>query len=369
MLVTFIITFFAILFAYISGITSNNQQPYTKLSKVDWLFVSFLIIFLFQALRYDFGNDYIGYEERFYKIKAIDLDFNSLIKFSESHRTEIGYVFLCRFFPVNNFFIFIAIWSLINCFVYYNLIKNYVPPKYHWFALAIYLLIPTGMLIQLSALRQVIAIWFFVWAFKYFRSGDFIRYTIIILTGGLIHTSILFFIPLYFLQSKKILKDKLLYIFFTIFIGLFFVERSFQSLISPFIVKYFDRYAYTTRDYIELRSQTVTEIFIKIIIFSMIMFTYQHRNLFLRRVSILASFFIIFAMFISILPQLDRLTMYFIPFLIIILPYSLMSIKNIIIRNALTFLIIIYYIKQLYTMFYSDVWSEKYFIYKTIFSI
>lgn len=333
------------------------------------LFVSFLLLFLFQAIRYDYGNDYMLYSRNFDAIKSTVFSRYELFKFSEDKRLEIGFVYLIKLFPFTNFFAFVTIWSFVNCIVYYSIIKKYVPQNYYWFALAVYLFCPLGMLIQSSAFRQTIAIWIFVWAFKYLKNQNLIKYLIVMTIGGLIHKSCFILIPLYFLGNVKLLKDKLIYVFPAIFILLLFINLSIKENILPFVDKYFNTYLrYTMNNYDELlREQTLVEILVKVFLLVLILYSYRVGNLLQRKYSVLAAFFVLFFSLVGVVFLLDRISMYFIPFLIITLPNAIFNIKNVIVRYMSMGLIVGYYSIQFFRIFYSETWGAHFIIYQTIF--
>ena len=90
--------------------------------------ISFLIIFFFLALRYNFGNDYKGYLTDF-------LEFNNYDKVSyfniADFHYEPGWLILCRIFKGPGFFAMVAFLAAFNCMAYYFLIHRYVPRRYY----------------------------------------------------------------------------------------------------------------------------------------------------------------------------------------------------------------------------------------------
>lgn len=359
MIPTIVLGIFAVSFAFLAKYKNLRYG----------LEISFFLIFLFLALRYNFGNDYMEYSRNFDAIKSTVFSRYELFKFSEDKRLEIGFVYLIKLFPFTNFFVFVAIWSLVNCIVYYYIIKKYVSQNYYWFALAIYLLCPLGMLIQSSAFRQTIAIWMFVWAFKYLKNQNLIKYLIVMTIGGLIHKSCFILIPLYFLGNVKLLKDKLIYVFSAIFILLLFINFTVKENILPFVDQYFNRYLwYAMNNNNELlREQTLVEILVKAFLLVLILYSFRVGNLLQRKYSVLAAFFVLFFSLVNVVFLLDRISMYFIPFLIITLPNAMVYIKNVLVRYASIGLIVSYYLVQFIRIFYSETWSEHFIIYQTIF--
>jgi len=98
------------------------------------LFFTFLPLFLFGALRVDFGNDYLGYEHYYYSVHSFSELFNI-----DKHM-EKGYALLNLVMP--SFRSLLVLTSLLMCFSYATLFYKFVQPKYNW--LAILLLFLSG---------------------------------------------------------------------------------------------------------------------------------------------------------------------------------------------------------------------------------
>ena len=119
-----------------------------------FLKVSFGLIFLFLALRYDYGNDYSAYLKGFLEVNRVE----TIDYFDKYLHFDPGWIFLCRIFWPFGFFAMMAVLALFNCFVYYRFIRKYVPPVYYWFAVFLYVFNPYFMLVHSSAMRQSLAI-------------------------------------------------------------------------------------------------------------------------------------------------------------------------------------------------------------------
>ncbi len=153
-----ILNIIVVLFAYLA------RYRRTKFG----LKVSFFLIFLFLALRYDYGNDYPGYLKHFLVINQYAwIDY-----FGKSLQFEPGWTFLCRLFEPLGFFAMTAVLALFNCVVYYRFIKKYVPPAYYWFAVFLYVFTPGFMLIHSSAMRQSVAITLFIFSIDYLYKSN-----------------------------------------------------------------------------------------------------------------------------------------------------------------------------------------------------
>ena len=96
--------------------------PIIVSNKKRGLIWSMIILFLFLALRYNFGNDYPAYYTSFY-------DGNDIL---EDSQVEVGYKWLTILFKPFGFFIFIIWWSAFYIIALYKTIRRYVPEEYYW---------------------------------------------------------------------------------------------------------------------------------------------------------------------------------------------------------------------------------------------
>ena len=83
--------------------------------------LSLFVIFVFLALRYDYGNDYAGYYMRFLNLPNED----SILDIQYVRGYEWGWEYLnytfYRLFGNNGFFIMVALLAAVHCFVLYHL--------------------------------------------------------------------------------------------------------------------------------------------------------------------------------------------------------------------------------------------------------
>jgi hypothetical protein len=84
MIATIIMGIFAVSFAFLAKYKNFRYG----------LEISFSLIFLFLALRYNFGNDYSSYLDRFIDINK----YSTVDYFDKFYRVEPGWIFLCRIF-------------------------------------------------------------------------------------------------------------------------------------------------------------------------------------------------------------------------------------------------------------------------------
>jgi transmembrane protein EpsG len=181
--------------------------------------ISFFFVFLFLALRYDYGNDFSSYYNEFLSLRSLqDEDFY----FKEN---EVGWLYFNYFFKYffgdNGFHVMLATMAAFTCFVLYRFTKKYLPVKYYTFAVALLLLEPNNILVLSSAMRQSVAVSIFLFSFDYLLRRKYLLYFAGILLASLFHTSVLFFISLVVLNFVN-WRVYIPYVFL-VFLGMLFL--------------------------------------------------------------------------------------------------------------------------------------------------
>ena len=229
-MIEYYIVFFLALLAQLYPVKSNYHYKRR-------LFLTFFPLFMFGALRVDFGNDYSVYKNYFESIN----DFQN-IKSVDRHM-EIGFAWLNFLMP--NFRSLLILTSLLMCGAYATLFYKIVKPSYLWFA--VFLLFLSGdktIFFQLSAMRNGIVVSFLTLSLGLIQNRKIFSFALITLFSSLFHTSALFFFPLaYIVGSNTAFTRK--YILQWIIITLLTLTLSvlsFLEYITFLIEAYFERY-------------------------------------------------------------------------------------------------------------------------------
>lgn len=353
-----IINLIAVFFAYLSSV---------KFLKFG-LKASFLLIFVFLALRYDYGNDYSSYLDFYLNISNSELSIVDLTNNEEY--MEIGWVLLNVLFGSFGFFILIAFLAAFNCTVYYYFIKNHVLVKYYWFATFLYVFYPGFMLIHLSAMRQSVSICIFLLALRYLEKKNAIKYFMLIGVACLFHTSAIILFPIYLLTliDSKINK-KYATLGIVIWISLFLFGDLILTGLSKItsLISLFQRYeVYQNADKLEIGSGFgvlySTLIFILLLHFEK--FQNNKNSLFIK-LSIIGYLFIPVSILI---PQLSRVSMYFAIVNLISLSNIIQYIKVPIMKISYILMVLFMTAYSFINFFNSNFFSDSYERYKTIFS-
>ena len=338
-----------------------------------FLKISFFLIFLFLALRYNYGNDYPQYFYTFLDVKRhLGTDYSGEYLGKTMYFSfESGWLFLYKLFqPLGfpwGFFALVAVLAAFNCFVYYRFIKKYVSSRYYWFAVFLYVFDPNYMLLHSSAMRQSLAISIFLFSLDYLYKKDIIRYFLCAMLASLIHTSAYVIFPIYLLglfnwTSNKTLATSI----FLLYISVFMSIQSIAPILTALISSKLDRYEGYLKTASEVNSGLGIVYFS--IMFALILFyeRFQSKEAsLLFKLALLAYFVKPLTLIIS---MITRIEMYFNPILIAVFPIVLMSIKNRFIKTILLFVLMVWTLNSFYLFFQSDVWKKAFGTYQTIFS-
>ena len=126
----------------------------SKLRFKNGMFWGFALLALFFSLRStSFGNDLATYEGHFNEMSWSWLNY-----LDDKSLAEISWVFLNLLFKPLGFRCFVFFNTFFLCWVMYYLIKRFVPQNWWWFAVFLFLFDTNQFLINLSMLRQSMAI-------------------------------------------------------------------------------------------------------------------------------------------------------------------------------------------------------------------
>lgn len=320
--------------------------------RVRMVFFTFFILFLFLALRYDYGNDYMSYYKNY-----IDIN-NGLPAWGH---TNILYKYLNLLAPTYE--VFIAIISLFYIISIHYLMRSNLNINNYWFAIIILLLNPYLFLVHLSSLRQTIAICIFIFAVDAAVKRKSLLYFLLILAATGFHSSAIILMPIYFIaNTRRISKNLILLIFIGILILI--ATPLFETVIYFVLNKL--SLASLYQHYFEqglqnsFRATMIASIFFFVIIFNINKL--EGREIIYAKLSLIASIISILAYKLS---MLSRVGMYFDVFLIVTLPHILNIVEKKLTKQILFIIIIAIYLLKYISFFNNPLW-EGYNFYKII---
>ncbi len=328
-----------------------------------WFGIAFGILIVFAALRYGFGNDYFSYYRLFNKAKAGD----------DAFAKEPMFSFLVWLCP--NFYVFIALTSLMTILPVFFLMKKYVAESYRWIAFLIYCINPYLFLMSLSTIRQMLALSCFIFAVHFSRKRKIIPYLIFIALAVTCHASAIILLPVYFIANDKKVSRIQLMTLLLIMLVLLIDKNAFGRLIQLVlkllhITKYSD---YTVRGGNALRATLLTSVWFLYIAVNL--HRLYGRTLTFAKLSLIAYTVDILAYRFS---MLTRITMYFEIFSVVSLPMILYQ-NNTVFKNetgkfafvnkyVFPALILTIYVLRYYSFFANPMW-ESFRVYHTVFSV
>lgn len=200
--------------------------------------MAFFVIFVFLALRYDYGNDYMAYLDGYNRV------ITHLKIFITGEQWEPGWRLLHILFKPFGFFAMIGFTSLATCVVFYWFIRSYVPAQYQWLAVFLYVFESHHMLVPASGMRQNIVIILFLIAIKFLHEKKVITYLLLTCAGATFHISGIILPPLVLLAFINVKINKFIAsVIGLMFASMFLFSRTLISYASPFIYRFLPTYA------------------------------------------------------------------------------------------------------------------------------
>lgn len=228
--------------------------PLLSKNKEKGLKWSFIVLFVFLALRYDFGNDYPAYY-RMFNYATFEQALDSKI--------EYGYALLTSLFKPFGFFTFIILWSAIYCSALYQTIRRYIPSEYYWLIMLSLISNADLVFYGASAIRQTLAFSVILFSLPYLEAKKPLYYLGMVVPASLFHMSALTFVVLYPLMYLNLKNKTFIIIFGLLALAVMTVLQSqFSALVNTLAANNFEKYVERYGD----SKQTIEGGFIGIII-------------------------------------------------------------------------------------------------------
>lgn len=331
---------------------------------------SILTVFLFLALRYDYGNDYMSYLNYFVKVNSESHLNPEIVRIKGN---EIGWLYLNRFFGLfgqSGFIAMTIVLAAFSSYVLFRFIKMHVPPQYYWFAIFFYVFNFETMLILCSAMRQAVAISLFLLAFEFIYKKNILKYLVLIYIGTLFHSSAAFLFPLFLLGYRNFrINNKHIVVVIAIFVGFVVFNKELYNLFFQFTSqsKQFDFYSVYTRD-VKFLSVGIG-FAINLLIYTIVMVVskkVENEEKFIYPKIVMISLLIIPLSLLT--PLITRLNYYLLPIMVVVFPIAFNQIKYLTVRRSFLFLVVLFTLYTFVAFFESPVHGPYYKEYKTIFS-
>jgi transmembrane protein EpsG len=345
------VAIFNCIVVFLASLAKSKKSVY-------WLKLSFIFIFFFLALRYNYGNDYMSYLKIFNDTRGIEY----------GPSVEIGWQILNLLFKPFGFFFMIAFLAAFNCIISYRFIVKYIPPSYYWLAVFIYVFTPASMLILSSAMRQSIAVTIFLFSIDYLYKKDVVRYILCIVLASFFHTSALVLIPvcLLVLMNYKVNNVMAVILFFAYVISFVFINQ-LSELISVISKLFFSNYSVYLGNH-SVKIGTGLGFLFGLSVYALIVYYSRFQNDRRSLLFILAIVGYLLTPLGFINTMASRIDLYFYMFLMAAMTILLTDIKDARLRYFVLFGYIPITLLSFYNFFHNPVWAESYSTYQTVFS-
>ena len=336
------------------------------------LFFSFIILFIFLGIRYDFGFDYKMYEKEFFIINFKPNEINEGMK-----RLEVGWVILNQTFKYIGFKGLIVFHSIIYCFSMFLFFDTFYQSRINKTLALFFLLVSPGALIlHLCFLRQSLALSLVLISLVLiYKDFKFYFSILLLLLAATFHLSALLFIPIFLMKYLK--GTKMVYITFSLISIILIIMISILNLrnvlfnsVEFLFPKYF-HYLTSSENINNLKLNTgLGLVFLGInfvLLLSRIQFFFwgnKYKIVFISGIMFFIISTISFQYFFF-----SRLLIYFEFFYLLLIPLICDTIIKKSIRYSYIIFQIIFYIYSCFIFFESDKNGHNYFSkFNTIFS-
>lgn len=328
-------------------------------------------------VHYNYGNDYETYYEWFIEVYETHYSFIDLFApdtFLKDPGWFILYWLFASAFGSNGFFVMVAVLSVIEGVLYYKIICKYVPEKWYWLAMFLYLFHSCLYLLTFSMMRQSLVMALMLLIYSDFREKThLLRASLLFLFCIFVHKSSIILLPFLFLNYLPLRDGRFIAIILTIALFAFLLlSQLTQSIFERImLIPLFDDYESLYEDE-EVTISFGLGYMLKLLIFGIYMYYLVSSDTLgkYRDYVILAAISFIILPFQTIIPLIARINFYFQLFTIIAIPAVYNNIKDTILRNGLLILVCLLELYGYYSFFSpSSVFYDSYLNFQTIFFI
>ena len=333
---------------------------FSKYKNIRLTGLGFFLLSAFAALRYDYGNDYNSYRRAYDAIRSGESMF----------KNEILYGFLNKISP--SFHILIAITAIFFVWVVYRLVKKQLIGVYQGMAVLIFVINPYLFLMNLSAIRQCIAMCIFIIATKYIQERNVVKYLLLILLASMFHTSVLVLLPVYLFVNDRPMSKLQTFILVAGMLILLFEGAAFTNLVETGLLILDDSnytYYFSSGSTNSLRATLLTGVYFVYV--SINLPNLKGYKLICGKLYLIGSFLGMLAVHLS---MLTRIQMYFDIFSIIAIPAIIehhinnaeVGWKKMVNLYFFPALLLVIYLLRYYSFFTNPMW-HRFTIYHTFF--
>ncbi len=331
----------------------------------------FLIVTIIAAIHYDYGADYWAYYDYFYdwnRSYTFRLEYSYLFDIFR----DVGWVALCLICKPIGFFGMVIVLSVLQNYIYYSFIKQYVNKNYWVLAVFLYLFTIDLYPMNMSMMRQGLAVALFVWALPLVLKHKWIPAILLLLLAASVHTTAIILFPFLILGIWPMKSGKQLGIILLIVFTLLFIYReSIGFLLSP--LDYFDniseKLARSENEYGQLDSFGLGFVIksIPFLIGIWYLWNCKQWDSIRSPMVAVATFGYLFIPLSAQVYMLQRLYIFFQALTIMTIPLTYTEIRNRALRISLFGILILMTIYEYWSFMNADLYKSTFYTYHTIF--
>lgn len=336
------------------------------------LLYAFIIVTIVAAIRYNYGNDYSSYYDDYirYNHYYIQDIINGSVEFKEPGWS--AFCILFSLFGQYGFFIMIGSISIFCNWIYYRFIIENVQRRYYWLALFIYLFTFDMYVLQMSMIRQGIAISLFVFSYHFLKRKKLLIPVLLCILAYTFHRSSIVYFPFILLSLLRwdILGKSLSWILLGAFV-IFFIsnsiaEKLFGNLLALEEMAIYDKYTLMEGNRLGTRRLFEFIPFFVSLYYLAQKDTAKKGHKYMVMLSTISTILYPFSMIVHLV---SRLMYYFSIFYIATIPVTYFYIKDKMLRYGLLSIFMLITLYLYYTTFKSPIYVDAFSKYQTIFSV
>lgn len=361
-----VVVLISILSFFLTFLSSNGRIKYG-------MEIGFILVTIVAAIHYNYGNDYKAYYSLFNNITKEDFSWQSIS--SKEIYKDPGWAIICfifKPFKENGFFVMVAVLNILQNWIYYSFIKKNVPQKDWHFAVFIYLFTFSFYALNMSMMRQGLAISLFVLMLPLIQRKKTLPALLLALVAYSVHSSAIIIIPFAFFGYIRMVRTERWAFFFGFFFLILLVAGDFVGSIYSNLAKVgdFEEFDNNYRS-IKLSNNGIGLGFILIQVPFMVSIYYllkqKHTTPDQRKLIVISCFGSLIVPFGLKFHLIDRMGLYFNAYNIAAIPFMYGMINNKVIKIGITCLYAFFTLWSYWNAFTGETYAMSYGIFKTIF--
>lgn len=354
-----------IVYLYSKGLLKNGLE------------IAFILLAAFFSIRYKYGNDYVGYMDVFNdisKYSSFSVLLSNYLSSDSLFLSEIGWGILNYLYKPFGFPCLVAFLTCFEYYIYYKFIKTYVSRQYQWMAVFTLVLNPQILLLQLSMMRQALAIVLLIQGTHFIIKNKKAYLIVFALCAVLVHKSAIFVLPVFIaIAFYKYIGRKIALI---VVVGVYAALLLSRDYLSALYALSFDNDLVNNYAAYESRAES-SDMSIGIgFFFSLIPFLLLLRYIWITKeptgiylLVLLSALSYAMAPISFIESLLNRFVNYFSVYTIVSLPFAYYSVKDRTFRVGLIAIYILITLYSYYSFMTNPTWIKGFSTYHTILGI